>query len=424
MLTQPRVERERNRKTPRVVYAGTSPLSAQWFMKGQLRYLREAGFDVTVVTAPGPGLDEARELEGVNAVGVSMSRKIALWQDLGSLWRMWRTLRRLCPDMTNVGTPKAGLLGGLAAWLNRVPCRVYTLHGLRLETTTGIQRQTLWLCERIACACAHQVFSVSESLRQEAVAMRIVEPERIKVLASGSCNGVDVARFAPSDNLLRRAALLRNRYGIPQETPVLGFVGRLTRDKGIPELIRAYDILRPGFPDLRLLLVGDFEDGDPVPGDLRRRIETDVNILHVGFVRDIEVYYQVMSVLALPTYREGLPNAILEAHAACKPVVATRATGVVDAVVDGVTGLLVPIGDSEALAAGCSRLLKDPKLADAMGRAGCARVMSEFRQEAIWEALSQEYLRLLQEKALPLPATGNPGPVPVMAKQLSRAASA
>ena len=424
MLTRPRVDRERNRKAPRVVYAGTSALSAQWFMRGQLRYLRESGFDVTVVTAPGQGLEEAREMEGVNTVGVPMSRNVALWRDAGSMWRMCQTVRRLCPDITNVGTPKAGLLGGIAAWLNRVPCRVYTLHGLRLETTTGLQRRILWLCERIACACAHQVISVSESLRQEAVAMGIVDPERIRVLASGSCNGVDVARFAPSEKLVHRAALLRNRYGISQETPVLGFVGRLTRDKGIPELISAYDILRPTFPDLRLLLVGDFEDGDPVPDDLRRRIETDVNIIHVGFVKDIEVYYQVMSVLALPTYREGLGNVILEAHAAGKPVVATRATGVVDAVVDGVTGFLVSIGDSEALAAGCARLLKSPELADAMGRAGCARVMSEFRQEAIWEAVSQEYLRLLHEKALPLPAMGKMGLVPVIAKQLSRATNA
>jgi glycosyltransferase involved in cell wall biosynthesis len=418
-----RTGRNRDTKKPKALHAGTSPLSAQWFMRGQLRYLSEAGFDVTVVTAPGPGLDETRVREGVNAIGISMIRQIAPLQDLLSLWRMWRTLRCLGPDIINVGTPKAGLLGGIAAWLNRVPCRVYTLHGLRLETTSGLERRLLRLCERIACACAHRVISVSESLRQEAVAMGIVDAERIKVLASGSCNGVDIARFAPSRELLDRAALVRQELRIPPEAPVLGFVGRLTRDKGIAELAGAFDILRSSFPGLRLLLVGDFEDGDPVPVGLRHRIETERNIIRPGFVKDIEVYYQIMSVLALPTYREGFGNAILEAHAASKPVVATRATGVVDAVVNNVTGLLVPIGNSEALAEGCARLLRDPKLASAMGRAGRERVLHEFRQETVWDALLQEYLELLAEKALPLPGPGNMGTVPAMAKGVGQQSS-
>jgi glycosyltransferase involved in cell wall biosynthesis len=399
-----------------VLHAGTSPLSAQWFMRGQLRYLRQAGFDVTVVTAPGQGLDQTRIHEGVNGVGIPMIREIAPLRDLFSLWGLWRIMRSLRPDITNVGTPKAGLLCGIAAWLNRVPCRIYTLHGLRLETTSGLERRLLWFCERLACACAHRVISVSESLRREAVAMGIVDADRIEVLASGSCNGVDVARFAASDKLLHRVASVRREWNIPAGAPVLGFVGRFTRDKGMAELIRAYDILRVSFPNLRLLLVGDFEDGDPVPVGLRHRIESEPNIIRPGFVRDIEYYYQIMDVLALPTYREGFPNAILEAHAAGKPVVATRATGVVDAVVDGVTGLLVPIGDSEALAEGCARLLKDPKLAVAMGRAGSDRVLNEFRQEVIWEALLQEYLKLLSQKALPLPAALNVGSVPTMAR--------
>lgn len=425
MIKRSRPGHDSAAKTPRVVYLGTSPLSAEWFMRGQLRYLREAGFDVTVVTAPGPGLDRVRVSDGVNAVGVPMIRKIGLWQDLISLWRLWQTLRRLRPDITNVGTPKAGLLGGIAAWLNRVPCRIYTLHGLRMETTKGLERKMLWCCERIACACAHHVISVSESLRREAVAIGIVRCERIKVLGSGSCNGVDVARFARSRSLLNGAASLRRQWGISPTAPVLGFVGRLTRDKGIVELLRAFDILRLSFPDLRLLLAGGFEDGDPVPEHLRRRIETDPKIIHLGMVQNIEVCYQVIDVLALPTYREGFGNVVLEAHAAGKPVVATNATGVVDAIIDGVTGSLVPIGNHEALARGCARLLRDPTMANAIGQAGRARVMNEFRQEAVWEAILQEYFRLLTDKELPVPATTRePGGIRVMAKRLSRPANA
>ena len=381
-------------------------------MRGQLRFVREMGFDVTVITGPGRGLDQAGVQEGVEAIAVPMSRKVSVRQDVRSLYQLWRTLRRLRPNITNVGTPKAGLLAGMAAWVNRVPCRVYTLHGLRLETTRGLQRRLLWCCERVACACAHEVISVSESLREKAISLGIVAPEKIRVIGAGSCNGVDVGRFASSANLVSRAASLRSELGISIEAPVLGFVGRFTRDKGITELLRAFDILRERLPDLQLLLVGGFEDGDPVPDWVRRRIETDPHIRHSGFVETmkIEGYYHVMNVLALPSHREGLGNVILEAHAAGKPVVATRATGVVDAIVDGVTGILVPIGNAEALAKACRRLLEDCRLANEMGRTGRARVEELYSQEGVWAALLQEYLRLLNKKALLLPGRAKLAP--------------
>jgi glycosyltransferase involved in cell wall biosynthesis len=203
----------------------------------------------------------------------------------------------------------------------------------------------------------------------------------------------------------------------------LGFVGRLTRDKGIPELLDAYDRLLSQFPDLWLLLVGDYEEGDPIDPLLRDRIETDPKILRSGFVEQIEPYYQVIDVLVLPTYREGFPNVILEAHAAGKPVVATRATGVVDAVIDSVTGILVPIGDSEELAKAIALVLKDEALAARLGNAGRARVLHEFRQELIWEALLEEYRALLRTKGQRLPEVSGGDTVPVMARVYGQSSS-
>jgi glycosyltransferase involved in cell wall biosynthesis len=203
----------------------------------------------------------------------------------------------------------------------------------------------------------------------------------------------------------------------------VGFVGRLTRDKGIPELLDAYDRLRPEFPDVWLLLVGGYEDGDPLDPLLRKRIEIEPNILRSGFVERVEAYYQVMNVLVLPTYREGFGNVILEAHAAGKPVVATRATGVVDAVVDTVTGILVPVGDAQGLANALSFVLKDKALAARMGNAGRERVLSEFRQELIWEALLEEYRTILRNKGLPLPEGSSRGCVPVMGRAYGESSS-
>jgi len=394
---------------PGILYAGTSPLSVQWFLRGQLSYLREAGFDVTVVTAPGEGLDEARRRQGVRTIAVPMVRGISPARDIVSFWRLWRILRRLRPAITNVGTPKAGLLAGIAAWLSRVPCRVYTLHGLRLETSRGPVRPVLWLAEWLACRAAHRVICVSESVRRKALALRLVTPERAVVLGAGSCNGVDESLCAPGTEASRRARELRRSLGIPPEAPVVGFVGRLTRDKGIPELADACFRLRSEFPDLRLLLVGDFEDGDPIDPALRRGIEADPGILRTGFVRDVVPYYHVLDILVLPTYREGFPNVVLEAHAAGKPVVATRATGVVDAVADGVDGILAPIGDPVALAEAAALLLRDPALAAGMGRAGRERILLHFRRQDVWNTLLGEYIELLGASGLPLPRAGKNG---------------
>jgi lipopolysaccharide/colanic/teichoic acid biosynthesis glycosyltransferase len=197
---------------------------------------------------------------------------------------------------------------------------------------------------------------------------------------------------------LQRAAQIRQELEIPPEAPVIGFVGRLTKDKGISELVDAYLELRRRIPELRLLLVGEMEEGDPLPAATRRCLESEQGVLRTGFVEDPADYYHVMDVFAFPTYREGFGNVALEANAAGKPVVAFRATGAADAVVDGVTGMLVPVGDSGALARALEVVLKDRRLAAEMGSAGRERVLREFRPEMVWDAMAEEYARGLREK--------------------------
>ena len=385
-----------------IVHIVTSSLSVR-FVEGQAECLAMKGYEVTVVSSPGEELRKAKR-EGVQTIAVPMAREISPWTDLLSLWRLARTIWRIGPTITNVSTPKAGLLGGLVAWACGTPCRYYTLLGLRCETTTGLKRMLLLWAERIACRCAHRVICVSESLRQKAIALDIVNADRTLVLGSGSGNGVEAERFAPNADTLRRAAELRGHLGIPADAPVVGFVGRLTRDKGIGELVEAHLELRKRFPAVRLLLVGDVEQGDPLPSETRRIMKTEPQIIHTGFVEDPAPYYHIMNVLAFPTHREGFGNAPLEAHAAGKPVVAARATGVLDGVIDGVTGILVPVGDVAALAEALELVLNDPSLAVALGSAGRERVLREFRQERVWDAIIREYSQHLQVKGMSVPS--------------------
>lgn len=384
---------------PRLTFVVTAALSAGFF-RGQLAYLIANGCDVDFVSGPGPQLDATRD-QGARPWAIPMEREIAPLRDLVSLWRLWRLFRRTHPDLVVAGTPKAGLLGTIAARLAGVPRVVYTLHGLRLETTSGWKRRLLWFAEWLACHAAHGIRSVSPSLRTRMIDLGLTTPEHCVVVGSGTSNGVDVEHWRRTSAAERAGWETRDRLRISQTAPLIGYVGRLTRDKGIGELYAAFTRLRRTYPDLRLLLVGGFEVGDPVPAALRFRIETDSAVSITHFVTEVAPYYWAMDILALPTYREGFPGAPLEAQAASVPVVTTDATGAADAIVDGITGLRVQVGDADALTAALDRLLGDAELRSRMGRAGCKWVRERFARETVWQELLISYRSTLKTAQVP-----------------------
>jgi len=380
-----------------MLLAVTTPLS--WvFYKGLIGHLRTTGFQPILVSSPGANLAATSEEEGVPSIAVPMEREIAPLKDLISLFKLYRKIRQTCPELIDAGTPKAGLLVGIAGWMARVPCRVYSLNGLRLETATGLKRSVLWLTEWLTCACANRVLCISPSLRDRAVALKLVPREKTTVLEKGGC-GVNLEHFGRKNPLSADVKTLRHQVGIPEGAPVIGFVGRFVKDKGIRQLVEAFIVLRNTHPELRLLLLGDFETGDPVEPDVRRYIESNSAIIRPGFVSDSAAFYALMNVLVLPTYREGFPQVALEAQASGIPVVTTTATGAVDSVIHGVTGTLVPVGDSDELAAAIEKLLGDPDLCSRLGKAGHEWMKRDFRTEVIWRGKVSLYRELISETA-------------------------
>jgi len=379
----------------RLAYIVTHPMSARYLMAGQLNYMRDRGYEVRLISSPGPDLDVVAERERVHVIPIPMAREIHPWRDLLSLLRLFMVLLRVRPHIVNAGTPKAGLLGMMAAWLSGVPVRVYHLRGLRLESEKGIKRFVLFIAEYVAAACAHEVIAVSHSLRDEYLKLGFTSPSKIRVLGNGSSNGVSVARFA---NQEEHASLLRQQLSIPGGVPVIGFVGRITADKGIIELCLAFEKILSEFQDARLLLVGALEKSDLPTDSCLRFIREHPQVIETGFVSDVAPYYALIDVLVIPSFREGFPNVSLEAACAGVPVVATRTTGCVDAVIDGVTGILVPIKDVRSLSDTIRSYMRDSDLRQRHGQAGRERARRSFDSKKIWRALADEYEHLLRSK--------------------------
>lgn len=310
--------------------------------------------------------------------------------------RLARLLRRIRPAIVHGHTPKGGFVAMAAGRLAGVPVRVYHLRGLAWRAgESGARARVLRTVERVTCGLAQRVFAVSQAAREAAVQGGVCAADKVVVLAGGSGNGVDAEeRFEPRRHeAAGRAA--RERLGIPPGAPVVGFVGRLSRDKGVPELAAAWEALERTHPDAHLLLVGPPDERDPVEPAVLERLLRGARVRATGLDWDTPPLYAAMDVVALPTRREGFPNVPLEAAAMELPVVATDIPPCREAVVDGVTGTLVPEGDPAALARALAVYLDDSGLRRRHGTTARARALAQFRPRAIWEALHDEYARLL-----------------------------
>ena len=363
-----------------------------YFLGKQLNWFVEKGHKEYIVCSPSDEMEELSKRYSFEYKPIEVLRKISIGKDLKAVWSTYRYIKEVKADVVTGHTPKGGLVAMLAAWLARVPVRIYLRHGLVYETSHGLKRALLINIDRLASRLATKIVCVSPSVARRSIEDGL-NPERKQiVLAHGTCNGIDTERFRKDAVNHESVAVLKQQLGINDGDFVIGFTGRLVRDKGIIELVRAYQELRKQYMNVRLMLVGMLEIRDALPEDVVKTIREDKSIISTGYVgyNTIEQYYALMDVFVLPSYREGFPTSVLEASSMEIPVITTRATGCCDSILDNETGFFVN-HDEKELEAALMRLYKDSELREQMGRIGRRFVEDNFRQELVWKEIEKLY---------------------------------
>ena len=379
----------------RLLHVVTVPISLNFF-RGQIGYLRSEGFDVQAVSSPGKEAELARERESIPIHEVPMNRGISPLADLVSLWRLCKLIRRIKPDIVHSHTPKAGLLGTLAARITGTRGVMLSIFGLPQMTSRGWKLRLLNTLTRFSCRLSQRVWCDSHSMRQHLIDTKLCRADKIVVLGHGSSNGIESQRkFNPASYPLQERRDLRERYQIPTEAFTVCFVGRIVADKGIRELAAAWRILREKHSNIHLLIVGPFEPQDPLDAKDEELLRSDERIHLAGMRQDVPLHLAASDLLVNPSYREGFNVALLEAAAMGLPVVASRVPGCADPVIEGVTGTLVPVRDAAALAQAIEEYLLNPELRQKHGTAGRERVVRDFQPERIWRELAQYYRELV-----------------------------
>jgi len=369
------------------------PSSFASLLKGQPHFLQQY-YNVTIISSDKAELERVGTVEGVKTYSVEFTRQITLIKDLKALWKLYKYFRKEKPFIVHTITPKASLLGMLAAKMAGIPNRLLTVTGLRFEAETGLKRKILVSMEQIACWAATQVIPEGQGVKKTLLKNKITN-KPLRVIANGNINGIDTARFSTTFYSFEQKEGLKSEIGIPSNAFIFCFVGRLVKDKGMNELVQAFIEINKTYLDAQLLLVGPFERKlYPLLPETEKEIQNHSSIIAVGEQLDVRPYLAISDVFVFPSYREGFPNAVMEAGAMELPCIVTDINGCNEIIEEGVNGLIIPPKNKEQLQEKMQLLLEDSKLRNRLKQNARNMITSRYEQRMVWEALLEEYRNL------------------------------
>jgi glycosyltransferase involved in cell wall biosynthesis len=385
---------------PRLLRITTVPISLNVLLHGQLSFFSEHGFEVLAVSSSGKEVADIVR-QGIRHKVINMTRKITPVRDVIALIKLIQIISAFKPDIVHTHTPKAGLLGMLAARLCSVSVRLHTVAGLPLMEASGLKRQILIAAERVTYWCATGVYPNSWGLRSF-IEMYISSSAKLRIIGHGSSNGIDTAYFSADDRMNEHANAIRTQYNIGKNAVVFSFVGRIVRSKGISELIQAFRELKGNTPaDHYLMLIGSFEQElDPISESDYKFLREDPRVILAGFQTDVRPWLRASDIFVFPSYREGFPNVVMQASCLEVPCIVSNINGCNEIISHNETGIIVPAKQVPPLKEAMLRLAQDEDLRREFSIRARARVIADFDQKYVWNELSKEYQRLLAPKFL------------------------
>lgn len=379
-------------KPIKIIRTSTIPGSLNTFCRGLLRELQEKdGYEIVAVSSPDSVLDEIKNREGVKIYAVPMERHISPVKDLRSLWGLIRVFCKERPMMVHSMTPKAGLLSMMAAWICRVPVRLHTFTGLVFPTATGIKKKILIFTDRLTCACATHIVPEGEGVKKDLINYKITK-KPLEVLGYGNVRGIDLNYYNPVLSEVQSEAEKIRKPGVF----TFVFVGRLVRDKGINELVEAFERLNKKYVGIRLLLVGKFEQNlDPLMPQTLKKIEQKDSIEAVGRQSDVRPWLAASDAFVFPSYREGFPNVVIEAGAMGLPSIVTDINGSREIIIEGKNGTIIPTHNIDALYKAMKSFLERTDKCAEMASNARPLIVSRYEQSYVRTCLKNFYKKIL-----------------------------
>jgi len=356
---------------------------------GQLKYFSTHGYDACLLTQQDEKSLAYCEREGCRPLNVTIAREVSIKQDIKTLFALIRLFRKEKPDIVNVGTPKMGLLGMIAAWWCGVPNRIYTCRGFRYEHEKGKLKKILMFCEKISGFCAKKIICISPSVKALGVKDGLFNEKKCVVINKGSSNGIDPLFFNRKNVNPQDTEELRTRYGLDGKF-VFGFLGRIIDRKGIMEMNEAFCKLYEEDNNCRLFVVGPWANEQISDKTLYERMKNHPGIVLPGRTDQVPLNMSVMDVFMLPAWWEGFGNVVVQAADMGLPVIGSTGTGVCDAVCDGFNGINVKAHDVESLYDAMKKMLNDKEIREKYAANGPIWGQN-FKPEIIWEGMDELY---------------------------------
>jgi len=349
-------------------------------------------YEIIGVSGKGQALDEVRDNEGIRTEIIDMTRTISPIKDLIATYKLYQLLKKERPHIVHTHTPKAGIVGMLAAKFAGVKHRFHTIAGMPLLESKGVKRKLLNFVEKLTYYCATKVFPNSYGLYDIVLSEKFTTHKKLKVIGKGSSNGINVDHFDSTKYTQQANQKLINELNIKNDEFIFIYVGRLVTDKGINELIAAFNIFTMQYNNVKLILVGSRENNlDPLLKETEETLINNKHIIQVGYQTDVRHYFAISHALVFPSYREGFPNVVLQAGAMNTPSIVTDINGCNEIISHGVNGLIIPPKDVHAIVDAMCHLKENPEIHRIMCANSRKIIASSYKHTYIWEELLKEY---------------------------------